>query len=562
MEAKVISRGAGRSAVAAAAYMSCSQIYNDYDGVQHDYTRKQGLVWQKVFLPESAPKEWEDRSVLWNAVEANEKTKDSRLAREFVVALPIETPQSWRAILSDYIKTQFVSDGMCADVCIHDTDGHNPHAHIMVTVRPLDENGHWQYKTEKEYLCVRGGEERGFTASEYKSAQAEGWEKQYQYKVGKKKVYMAPSEAEEQGYERASKYPKSTKYGRQNPISERWNSEEQLLIWRKAWADVVNKEMESWRLSERIDHRSHAERGLEEQPTVHEGVAARAMEDKDMVADRCELNRQIKADNALLCELKEKIRKLKQAVMESIPAIAEMLETLRDKVIMLQYQFMHNSRQVWLIGRLIEKQTPLFQEYHSVQRLIKAKQEERKSLVAERDNCGPLKVVTVVTLTKQITTLTEDIEELKSKKGRILSKLGCTDDKEALAAEKRIPELERTRERLKTQQEKLPSQANAAAGEYIRAENAVPAEHWNQVIEQRKHLFMDHWQNLLERLKEIYGQRFNRGIYDDARRYVSDHLPERKQIPIVHDYPLDGRDQHINYDPDRSSNKRKQDLSL
>ena len=512
--------------------MSCSQIYNDYDGVQHDYTRKLGLVWQKVFLPENAPKEWEDRAVLWNAVEASEKTKDSRLAREFVVALPIEIPQSWRAILSDYIRKQFVADGMCADVCIHDTDGHNPHAHIMLTVRPLDENGHWQYKTEKEYLCVCGGEERGFTASEYKVAQAEGWAKQYQYKVGKKKVYLAPSEAEAQGYERVSKYPKSTKYGRQNPISERWNSEEQLLIWRKAWADVVNKEMESWLLSERIDHRNHAERGLDEQPTVHEGVAARAMEDKGMIADRCELNRQIKADNALLRELKEKIRKLKQAIKDSIPAIAEMLETLRDKVIMLQYQFMHNNRQVWLIGRLIEKQTPLFQEYHSVQRLIKAKQEERKALVAERDNCGPIKVVTVVTLTKQITTLTEDIEELKSKKGRILSKLGCADDKAALAAEKRIPELEKTRDRLQAQQEKLPTQANAAVGEYIRAENAVPAERWNQVIEHRKLLFMDHWQNLLDKLKEIHGQRFNREIYDDARRYVSDHLPERKRMDI------------------------------
>lgn len=537
--------------------MSCSQIYNDYDGVQHDYTRKQGLIWQKVFLPENAPKEWEDRAVLWNAVEATEKTKDSRLAREFVVALPIEIPQSWRAVLSDYIRKQFVADGMCADVCIHDTDGNNPHAHIMVTVRPLDESGHWQYKTEKQYLCVRGSEERGFTASEYKVAQAEGWEKQYQYKVGRKKVYMAPSLAEEEGYERASKYPKSTKCGRQNPISERWNSDEQLLIWRKAWADVVNKEMESWHLSERIDHRSHAARGMDEQPTVHEGVAARAMEDKGMIADRCELNRQIKADNALLCELKEKIRKLKQAVMESIPAIAEMLETLRDKVIMLQYQFIHNSRQVWLIDRLIEKQKPLFQEYHSVQLMIKAKQEERKALVAERDNCGPLKVVTVVTLTKQITTLTEDIEELKSKKGRILSKLGCADDKEALAAEKRIPELEKTHERLKAQQEKLPTQANAAAGEYIRAENAVPAERWNQVIEHRKRLLMEHWRSLLEKLEEIFGQRFNREIYDNARRYVSDHLPERKQIPIVHDYPLDGRDQHINYDPDRSSNKKE-----
>ena len=90
LEAKVVSRGAGRSACAASAYLSCSHILNDYDGVQHDYTRKQGLVWQEVFLPDMAPPAWQDREVLWNAVEENEKTKDSRLAREFVVALPIE----------------------------------------------------------------------------------------------------------------------------------------------------------------------------------------------------------------------------------------------------------------------------------------------------------------------------------------------------------------------------------------------------------------------------------------------------------------------------------------
>ena len=89
-----------------------------------------------------------------------------------------------------------MAEGMCADVAVHDTDGHNPHAHILLTVRPLTETGAWQYKTEKEYLCVKGGEERGFTAAEFKSAQAEGWEKQYQYKVDKKKVYMAPSQAE------------------------------------------------------------------------------------------------------------------------------------------------------------------------------------------------------------------------------------------------------------------------------------------------------------------------------------------------------------------------------
>ena len=517
--------------------MSCSQIYNDYDGVQHDYTRKQGLVWQRVFLPENAPKEWEDRAVLWNAVEASEKTKNSRLAREFVVALPIEIPQSWRAILSDYVRKQFVADGMCADVCIHDTDGHNPHAHIMVTIRPLDENGHWQYKTEKEYLCIRGGEERGFTASEYKAAQAEGWEKQYQYKVGKKKVYMAPSQAEAQGYERVSKYPKSTKYGRQNPISERWNSDEQLLIWRKAWADVVNKEMESWRLSERIDHRSHAERGLDEQPTVHEGVAARAMEDKGIVADRCELNRQIKADNALLRELKEKIRKLKQAVVDSVLAIAEALQTIRDKVVLLQYQFMHNSRQLRLIDFTLEEQRPLFMEYHSVQKMIKVKQDERRTLVAERKACSPLKIVTINTLTKQITTLTEDIEELKSRKAQLLYRLKCVDDKEALTAENRISEMEKARERLTQIQKKLPAQTNEIAGEYICMENAIPAERWNQVKDRMRIIFYDHWQALMEKLKGIYGASFNKELYDDAQRHVNRQLPERKREEETHFYP-------------------------
>ena len=163
LEAKVVSRGTGRSAVAASAYLSCSKILNDYDGVLHDYTRKKGLVWQDVFLPEFAPPEWKERGTLWNAVEENEKTKDSRLAREFVPALPVElTPAQWQELLTDFIQNSFVADGMCADVAIHDPHppGHNPHAHIMVTVRPLNEDGTWQYKTEKEYLCIKNGEKK------------------------------------------------------------------------------------------------------------------------------------------------------------------------------------------------------------------------------------------------------------------------------------------------------------------------------------------------------------------------------------------------------------------
>ena len=283
MQAKVVSRGSGRSAVAASAYMSCSRMYNDYDGIQHDYTRKQGLIYQEVMLPPMAPSKWNDREQLWNAVEENEKTKDSRLAREFVVALPVELDKDSNiSLLQDFIKKNFVNMGMCADFAIHDTDGHNPHAHILLTVRPLNENGTWQYKTEKEYLCIKNGEEKGFTATEFKAAQKDGWEKQYRYKVGKKKVYMTASVAQEKGYDRIDKHPKSSRYGRQNPISEQWNSDEQLCIWRANWADTVNEMLARNQINASIDHRSFADQGITEQPTIHEGYIAQNMEKKDM----------------------------------------------------------------------------------------------------------------------------------------------------------------------------------------------------------------------------------------------------------------------------------------
>ena len=385
LEAKVVSRGAGRSAVAASAYLSCSRLYNDYDGIQHDYTKKQGLVWQEVFLPEYAPQEWQDREQLWNAVEEVETAKDSRLAREFVVALPIELSREEQVeLLQEFIREQFVSDGMCADAAIHDTDGHNPHAHILLTVRPLDERGKWQYKTEKEYLCMKNGEERGFTAAEFRAAQNEGWEKQYPYKVGKKKVYMTPPAAEAQGLVRADKHPKSTRYGRQNPISERWNSEEQLLTWRAAWADVSNRHLERAGREERIDHRSNAARGLDEIPTIHEGVTAQALERKGIISDRCELNRQIKADNALLRELKAAVKKLGQTVKNTLPVIAEAMEKLRSHVLIFCYQLSHIRGGKSHIQKSLSVWKPELERYTGLVQQIKEKSKERKALVAEK----------------------------------------------------------------------------------------------------------------------------------------------------------------------------------
>ena len=467
LEAKVVSRGAGRSAVAASAYLSCSRLYNDYDGIQHDYTKKQGLVWQEVFLPAMAPPEWKDRELLWNAVEEVETAKDSRLAREFVVALPIELNREEQiTLLQEFIREQFVSDGMCADAAIHDTDGHNPHAHILLTVRPLDERGKWQYKTEKEYLCMKNGEERGFTAAEFKAAQTDGWEKQYQYKVGKKKVYMTPSAAEVQGLVRADKHPKSTRYGRQNPISERWNSEEQLTAWRAAWADVSNRCLERAGREERIDHRSNATRGLDEIPTIHEGVTAQALERKGIISDRCELNRRIKVDNALLRELKAEVKKLAALVARTVPAIAEGLEKLRSRVLIFCYQLSHIRGGKTHIQKSLAVWKPELERYIGLVQQIKEKSKERKALVAEKKELPIYHVKRHKALAVRIAELTEDLEELHSEKALLLQKFEYAEDAGAEMFRKDIATMEAGLKKLEAQEQKYSAELDKALDEY------------------------------------------------------------------------------------------------
>ena len=467
LEAKVVGRGAGRSAVAASAYLSCSHLYNDYDGVQHDYTRKQGLVWRRVFLPEYAPQEWQDREKLWNAVEEVETAKDSRLAREFVVALPIKLNREEQIeLLQEFVREQFVADGMCADAAIHDTDGHNPHAHILLTVRPLDERGKWQYKTEKEYLCMKNGEERGFTAAEFKAAQNEGWEKQYPYKVGKKKVYMTPSAAEAQGLVRADKHPKSTRYGRQNPISERWNSEEQLAAWRAAWADVSNRHLERAGREERIDHRSNAARGLDEIPTIHEGAAAQALERRGIISERCELNRQIKADNTLLRELKAEIKKLVTLVAHTVPAIAKGLEKLRSRVLIYCYQLSHIRSGKAHIKKSLAVWKPELERYTGLVQQIKEKSKERKVLVAEKKKLPVYHVKRHKALAVRIAELTEELEELRSEKALLLQKFEYAEDAGAEAFRKDIAIMESGLKRLEAQEQKYAAELDKVLAEY------------------------------------------------------------------------------------------------
>ena len=527
LEAKVVTRGVGRTACGAAAYMSCSRLYNDYDGIQHDYTRKGGLVWERVFLPPMAPAEWQDRETLWNAVEANEKTKDSQLAREFIVALPVELERGeWAGLVSDFIKDNFVSEGMCADTAIHDTDGHNPHAHILLTMRPLTEDGTWQYKTEKEYLCVRDGEERGFTAAEFKTAQSEGWEKQYPYKVGKKKVYMTPSAAEAQGLERASKYPKSTKYGRQNPITARWNSEEQLVAWRAAWADAVNRALERSGVEQRIDHRSHAERGLDEKPTIHEGVSARKMEKAGFVSERCELNRQIRADNVLIRELKALVKKLMDTVKDTVSIFAEAMETVRQKMIIFRYRLLHIKSGKAEINSTLRVVRPDIRRYEDIFKQLKAKILERRTLLEEKKATPAIHVLRHRELGQKITALTEDIEELKREKALLLNQFACEDDHGMAEVMRRVTSMESSLEKLEHQKKKYAADLDDAQAKYAELQRQEADIDTMELDAARQAIRPDKERETFQRLQATYRRKFDSSLLAQSRKDVAGWLDE------------------------------------
>lgn len=250
---KIISRGQGRSAVGAAAYRSGKKLYNEYDGIEHDYTKKGGVVYSEIMLCENAPKEYQDRQTLWNAVEQIEKSSKAQLAREYEVALPVELSREEQIkLVRDFAKENFVDNGMCVDFSIHDKEDGNPHAHIMLTTRPIEQDNSWGVKQKKEYILDKNGQ------------------KQYDKK---KQTYKC-------------KTVKTTN----------WDSKEFLQRSRESWAEKVNQELEKKSLPQRIDHRSLKEQGVDRVPTIHEG-GARKLEKRGIKTDRGKINREIKTAN-------------------------------------------------------------------------------------------------------------------------------------------------------------------------------------------------------------------------------------------------------------------------
>ena len=283
---KIVSRGKGKSAVAAAAYRSGEKLTNEWDGLTHDYTKKGGVVHSEILLPAHAPPAFSDRSTLWNSVELSEKSNNAQLAREVEIALPVELSREEQTrLVREYCSSQFVSKGMIADFNLHDTGGGNPHAHILLTMRPLDEKGAWLPKSKKEYVLDENGERIRLPSGRYKT----------------RKVDLVD-----------------------------WNNRENAEAWRRAWADLANEFLAQNNRPARIDHRSYERQGIDQLPTIHVGVAASQMEKKGIVTERGELNRNINAANRILREIRRLVRGLKDWIAELKERKAALLEALAE----------------------------------------------------------------------------------------------------------------------------------------------------------------------------------------------------------------------------------------
>ena len=223
-----ISRAAGQSAIASAAYRAGEKLHSDY------YSHKSEIVHTEIMLPPHAPPEYADRNTLWNAAEAVEKQWNSQLARRFVLAIPRELPRSQYAdLIRDYCREFFVSKGMIADFAIHDKGDGNPHAHILLTMRAMDETGKWLPKSRKVYDLDENGERIRLASGRWKSHKEDTVD---------------------------------------------WNDQKYAEIWRQGWADTANRYLEAIGSPERLDLRSYARQGIDKIPTVHMGPAVSQLE--------------------------------------------------------------------------------------------------------------------------------------------------------------------------------------------------------------------------------------------------------------------------------------------
>lgn len=290
-------RSKGDSAVGSSAYRAGVKLKDEETGVTYDYTKKRGVVYNEVMLPQNAPKEYQNREVLWNEVEKIEKQPKAQLARDIEVGFPIEMSREQQIqCVRDYVQNNFVKEGMCADIALHDKKDGNPHAHILLTMRGIKENGEWDAKKRSVFKLDENGERIPVIDK----------------KTGEQKI----RDRGEKGIEFVWK--------RETIPTNDWNEQYKAEEWRKAWAEECNKYLSQ---EQKIDHRSYKRQGIDKIPTIHEGHKARKMEKEGAISDRCEINRQIVERNARNEQLKEITKKI---VQDKVREINGQLERIRD----------------------------------------------------------------------------------------------------------------------------------------------------------------------------------------------------------------------------------------
>jgi hypothetical protein len=330
MSIKNISRGKGKTAIAAAAYRAGTILTDAETGIKHNYTQKSEVVYSEIILPEHAPAEYANRETLWNDVQKVETQSNARLAREWEVALPNELDLGQAKTLIYDFAGSLVKEGMCIDLAIHWIDG-NHHAHIMGTTRPIDENGKWGQKEKKAYKLDADGNKVPVIDP----------------KTGKQKIGA-----------RGRKM-----WQRETVAANDWNKRGKVEEWRKRWADCCNKYLSQER---RIDHRSYERQGVTQLPTVHEGYAARLMEQRGTVSDLCQRNRDIRLYNHIAILYQKSMQELKLLEQEIAKAKEPDFRELRLDGCRLAEELLHKYGNKWAEKRAqeeFEKETQYRQSY-------------------------------------------------------------------------------------------------------------------------------------------------------------------------------------------------------
>ena len=266
----IVARSKGASVIAKAAYNARDKLQDEYYGKTHDYSKKEDLVFSKIFLPEHIPKEFSNREYLWNSVEKIEKSKNSQLARNLLFELPRELNEEDRIkLISEFIEENFTSKGMIADCNIHNPPASDneeqPHAHILLTLREMDREGKWKPKCRKEYILDENGEKIKLKSGNYKS----------------RKVNLND-----------------------------WNEPDKAKEWRENFSKKANEYLARNNIAKRIDPRTFEEQGREELPQIHLGTSSYQMEKKGIQTERGNQNRKIIALNLEFKKLKEELSKL------------------------------------------------------------------------------------------------------------------------------------------------------------------------------------------------------------------------------------------------------------